>query len=122
VLCPGNEEGYAGCRALIFPGIEDFGLVPVEVQAAGRPVIAYGRGGVLESVIPYENPQNPGTGIFYQDATPDALIMAVKAFEKVQEHFDTEKTRANAMKFDKRYFSEAFRNFIVQHTNADGGI
>ncbi len=113
---------YAGCRALIFPGVEDFGLVPVEVQAAGRPVIAYGRGGVLESVVPYENSQNPGTGIFYHEATPDALAMAVKAYEKVQDHFDAEKIRTHAMKFDARHFSEAFHELVAQYMGGAGSL
>jgi glycosyltransferase involved in cell wall biosynthesis len=111
---------YARCQALIFPGIEDFGLVPVEVQASGRPVIAYGGGGVLESVIPYENSENPGTGMFYYDATPDGLAAAVKGYEKIQDHFDSEKIRAHAMKFDTHYFSEAFQNLVAQYMDGSG--
>ena len=99
---------YAGCRALIFPGVEDFGLVPVEAQASGRPVIAYGRGGVLESVIPYVSSDQPGTGIFYEVQSPSAIVNAVKAFEKIEDHFDPDWIRKNAMRFDRERFLEAF--------------
>ena len=64
------------CRALIFPGEEDFGIVPVEAMAAGRPVIAYGRGGVLDTVI------DGHTGIFFDDPTVDSLVGAIDRFLK----------------------------------------
>src|SRR3989442_12590464 len=64
---------YQQCRALVFPGEEDFGLVPVESQACGRPVIAYGRGGALESVAPGV------TGIFFGEQTPDGLMAGIRA-------------------------------------------
>lgn len=67
---------YARCRALIFPGEEDFGIVPVEVQASGRPVIAYKRGGILDTVRDNE------TGIFFDQCNADALILAVERFEE----------------------------------------
>lgn len=65
----------ASCRALIFPGEEDFGIVPVEAMASGRPVIAYGRGGVLDSVVDGE------TGVFFREQTVEALVDAVERFE-----------------------------------------
>ena len=67
---------YRTARGLVFPGHEDFGLVPVEAQACGCPVIAYGKGGVTESVVAWE------TGIFFQDPTPEALREAVEDIEK----------------------------------------
>lgn len=69
------KDHMARCKALIFPGEEDFGIVPVEVMASGRPVIAYGRGGILDTVVPGE------TGLLFQDQTVDALIKAVTDFE-----------------------------------------
>ena len=66
---------YAGARALLFPGIEDFGIVPVEAQAAGTPVIAYGRGGALETVRDGE------TGLFFPEQTVESLCHAIEEFE-----------------------------------------
>ena len=103
---------YAGCRALIFPGVEDFGLVPVEVQAAGRPVIAYGKGGALESVIPFKDRNAPGTGLFFKQQTPLAIIEAVEAFERVEEHFSPGTIRENALRFDVKKFVEEFKKYI----------
>ncbi len=103
---------YAGCRALIFPGVEDFGLVPVEVQATGRPVIAYGRGGVLESVVPYRDPARPGTGLFFKDQTPVAIMEAVKTFEKIEGDFNSLRIRENALRFGRKRFLKEFRELI----------
>src|SRR5438093_840145 len=72
---------YGGCQALIFPGEEDFGIVPLEAQACGRPVIAYEKGGVLETVIPVTpNAERGGspTGIFFSEQTPEDLVRAVE--------------------------------------------
>lgn len=70
------KEHFARCKALIFPGEEDFGIVPVEVQAAGRPVIAYGKGGALDTVI------DGKTGILFKPSTTDGLIAAIERFEQ----------------------------------------
>ena len=67
-----NRELYRRCRCLIFPGEEDFGIVPVEAQACGRPVVAYGKGGALESVV--ENV----TGVFFMEQTEEALLAAIE--------------------------------------------
>lgn len=71
---PVLKDHMARCRALIFPGEEDFGIVPVEVMASGRPVIAYGRGGALDSVVDGE------TGMFFHEQTTEALEQAVREF------------------------------------------
>ena len=76
---------YGSCQALIFPGEEDFGIVPLEAQACGRPVIAYEKGGVLETVIPVTaNAESGGspTGIFFSEQTPEDLIKAVELYQK----------------------------------------
>ncbi len=108
---------YARCRALVFPGVEDFGLVPVEVQAAGRPVIAYGKGGVVESVIPYVDKTHPGTGVFFKEQTPSAIMEAVEAFEKIEDHFDPTRMRENALRFDKGRFTKEFMSLIHDVTD-----
>ena len=63
------------CKALLFPGLEDFGIVPVEAQACGRPVICYGKGGVLDTVIDGE------TGVYFKEQTVESLKKAIKKFE-----------------------------------------
>ena len=79
------RENYARCRALLFPGEEDFGIVPVEAQSFGRPVIAFGRGGALETVVG-GSPTEPGapeasTGIFFAEQSADSLAAAIRLFE-----------------------------------------
>ncbi len=86
------------CRALILPGAEDFGITAVEAQAAGRPVIAYGAGGALESVIPWE------TGVFFGEQKPEVLYEAIQAFER--RSWDPCRAHANAARFDKHRFQQ----------------
>ncbi len=85
------REAYAGARALLFPGVEDFGIVPVEAQAAGTPVIAYGVGGVRETVVEGE------TGIFFPEQTVESLCAAIEEFEG--RTWSVEKCRQKAAKF-----------------------
>src|SRR3989304_7939388 len=87
------REYYRGCRAFIFPGEEDFGISPVEAQACGKPVIAYGRGAILETVIPY--PRENCTGVFFDQPEAESLLRAIDLFERTQ--FDTEAIRRNAL-------------------------
>ena len=84
---------YAGARALLFPGIEDFGIVPVEAQSAGTPVIALRAGGALESVIENE------TGLFFDTQSPEALAEAILHFESVS--WDSALCRRQAGKFSR---------------------
>lgn len=78
----GLRRAYATCRALVFTAEEDFGIVPVEAMASGRPVIAYGRGGVLDSILPGE------TGLFFAEQSAASLAEAVRAFEEWVPGFD----------------------------------
>jgi glycosyltransferase involved in cell wall biosynthesis len=108
-----NEEVrnyYRGCKAFIFPGEEDFGIAPVEAQACGKPVIAYGRGGVLESVIPFPK-ENP-TGVFFDHPAPESLIQAIELFERNIDQFDSLQIRRNALQFHKNNFRDKIRSFI----------
>jgi len=99
---------YARSRALILPGEEDFGLTPVEALASGKPVIAVGRGGVLESV-----PQaDPAGGVFYEDSTDLHLAEAVKAFERVEAHFSADKLQAWATQFSEKNFDQRMRTVL----------
>ena len=87
---------YARCRALLFPGLDDFGIAPVEAQAAGRPVIAYGRGGATETVV------DDSTGVLFEEQSVDAVVEAVLTLQKLS--FDPEVCRRNAERFDRGEF------------------
>lgn len=102
---------YRSCRALIFPGEEDFGIVPVEAQSCGKPVIAYGKGGALETVIGYDG-SNEGrcTGIFFQHQTKTDLIAAIESFEKLR--WDTRFIHHHAQRFNEETFVENIGKFL----------
>ncbi len=91
---------YARCRALIFPGEEDFGIIPVEVMASGRPVIAYGRGGLTETVA------GGVSGLFFGEQTIPAIVRAIHQFEQMR--FDPRAIRAQAEKFSAARFAAEF--------------
>jgi glycosyltransferase involved in cell wall biosynthesis len=93
---------YRNARALLFTGEEDFGLTPLEAQATGRPVIAFAKGGVLETVT-------PRTGLFFSEQTSAALAAAVRQFETWEAGFRPEEARAQARRFSK----EAFQRGIL---------
>lgn len=95
---------YARCKAFIFPGIEDFGITPLEAQASGRPVIAFRTGGALETVL------DGKTGKFFDEQTPEALSDAVVAAEKME--FDPPAIRRHAERFDVEIFKIKIKKFI----------
>jgi glycosyltransferase involved in cell wall biosynthesis len=103
---PDNEllKLYQRCRALVFAGVEDFGLAPLEAQAAGRPVIAYGCGGFLETVV------DGKTGIFFNEQSSSSLIDAVRKFRKMD--FDTGLIRSHALQFDTNVFRHKIRDYV----------
>ncbi|MBN1600021.1 MAG: glycosyltransferase [Chitinispirillaceae bacterium] len=100
------EEYLSKARAFVFSAEEDFGIVNVEAQAAGLPVIAYGRGGALETVVENE------TGYFFYRQDPDALIETIQRFLKNEESFDPEKIRTNALRFPRARFEKEFKQFV----------
>jgi glycosyltransferase involved in cell wall biosynthesis len=107
-------ELYARCRALVYPQEEDFGIVPVEAQAAGRPVICYGRGGATETVVPLGGRGGaPPTGIWFTPQTAEALAAAVSRFEKAQGEFDPAAIRAHAERFGVERFRREIRAAIA---------
>jgi len=97
-------ECYSKCKAFIFPGEEDFGIMPVETQLAGTPVIAYGKGGALETVI------DGKTGVLFYEQTCEALIGAVKKFENMS--FNRNAVRENGLRFNKARFKNEFKGFV----------
>lgn len=108
-------DQYAHCRALLFPGEDDFGMVPVEAQSCGRPVIAYARGGALETVIgndSHERITEDPTGVFFAEQTVESLLHAMEVFEKSETSFDPVIARANAARFSSTRFREATIQFV----------
>lgn len=95
---------YAECRALVFPGEEDFGIVPVEAMASGRPVIAFAKGGATETVVEGE------TGTFFYEQTVEALLAAVERCIAME--FDTAKLVAHARQFSADHFKARMATFI----------
>jgi len=104
------RDYYRECRAFVFPGEEDFGIAPIEAQACGRPVIAYARGGILESVVPF--PQENPTGVFFSHPTAEPLIHAIDLFERNMDQFDSPRIRKNALRFDRNKFRDEMKTFI----------
>lgn len=92
------RDHYRRCQALLFPGLEDFGIVPVEAQACGTPVIAYGWGGAAETVLGADE-LRPGTGRFFTEQTAAALVEAMGWFEGHRHQFDEGMARQQAERF-----------------------
>lgn len=107
-----NEElrqHYAACRALVFPTQEDFGIVPLEANAAGRPVIALGIGGALETVIPIAPDLTTApTGVLFTPRSAEALQGAVRTFEAQETAFCPSALRQHALQFDRQHFKARF--------------
>jgi glycosyltransferase involved in cell wall biosynthesis len=103
---------YPRCRALLFPSLEDFGIAPLEAMAAGRPVIAFGRGGVRETVVPLDGADEPPTGLFFDAQTADALAAAILRFEANSHRFEPKALRARAEAFDRPVFRERLARYI----------
>lgn len=101
------EEHFSACKALLYPGVEDFGIVPLEVMASGRPVIAFGRGGALETVVEGK------TGLFFHEQSVEALVAALTRFEAAADGFVPADIRAHALKFDTRRFERDLRRYLA---------
>jgi glycosyltransferase involved in cell wall biosynthesis len=104
------REHMRNARAFLFAAEEDFGIVPLEAQACGTPVIAYGRGGALETIVPAHQPG--GSGLFFAEQSPDAIAHAVRTFEALRPGVDASHCRANALRFATGRFRREFITFI----------
>lgn len=105
-----------GARAFLFAAEEDFGIAPVEAQARGVPVIAYGRGGALETVRGLDH--DAPTGVFFSDQSEDAIVQAVRQFETHAERIAPVACRRNAERFAERVFREQFAAFVDREWQA----
>jgi len=122
---------YARCRALLFPGLEDFGITPLEAMASGRPVIAYGRGGARETVVPLELPSAMGerrasdeddrragshapTGVFFGEQTVEGVVGAMEVFEAKSARFEPKALRDHALNFDRQVFKDHISAFVAE--------
>jgi len=101
---PTLRDLYRGCRAVIMPGVEDFGIVPLEAMACGKPAVVFAEGGGAESVVPGE------TGVVFHEPTPAALRAAVDSLGGIR--FNTSALRARAESYGRRVFESRFREFV----------
>jgi len=109
------RENLAGCRALLFPGEEDFGIAPVEAQSFGRPAIVYASGGVLETVrgvFKGQSGVDAPTGVFFSQQTKESLAEAILSFEMRRGEFLPESIRAHSLQFDSEIFKRRFTSFV----------
>jgi glycosyltransferase involved in cell wall biosynthesis len=117
------HEQYAHCRALLFPGEEDFGMVPVEAMSFGRPVIAFGRGGATETVRGAVLEDSEGvspTGIFFKEQTEQSMIDALLAFEQGEDQFSPFLIRQHSQQFSETRFRERFSDFVGNRVSEFG--
>jgi len=111
------REQFAHCRAFLFPGEEDLGATPVEAMSFGRPVIALGKGGVLDTVNgmrPGEPFQPDHTGVFFEKQNVESLMEAMLAFEAIESQFSSESLRESALYFDEPRFRKQLYEYVEQ--------
>ncbi len=104
----GVRQALENCRALLFPGEEDFGIVPLEAMASGKPVIAYGSGGVLDTV-------RGDTGVLFNTQSTDSLRRAIQEFEERESDFQAADIALHASSFSKQRFQEQLRDLLALH-------
>lgn len=103
-------------RAFVFAAEEDFGITPVEAQASGTPVIAFGKGGVLETIRPYG--ERNATGVFFSEQTAESLINAVRHFDTIKDSILPKDCRENALKFSAQRFHDELDEYIKKKWQA----
>jgi glycosyltransferase involved in cell wall biosynthesis len=107
---------YEDAKAFIFAAEEDFGIAPVEAQALGLPVIAYGKGGTTETIIPINGPcaKKNATGLFFFEQTADGLIGAINEYERREREFNPADARQNAERFSEDRFVDGIKKFVTE--------
>jgi glycosyltransferase involved in cell wall biosynthesis len=111
---------YADARAFIHAAVEDFGIAPVEAQAAGLPVIALGKGGALETIVGLGAGPAP-TGVHFAEQTVDGLLDGLSVFEEYEDRFNPDTCRRNARRFDESVFRRRMSVILDQALNGDEG-
>lgn len=106
------KEKMQHAKAFVFAAEEDFGITPVEAQACGTPVIAYGRGGALETVCGLDS--NKLTGLFFQEQNEKSIVNAINIFENNADIITAENCRENADRFATKYFEDKFREVVFK--------
>jgi glycosyltransferase involved in cell wall biosynthesis len=101
---------YAECQAFIFPQHEDYGITPLEANAAGRPVIAFGAGGILDTMIPYAGDASVATALLFEKQELGHLIEAIRKFDTL--NFSPKFIRSNAERFHENFFIEKIQNYV----------
>ena len=109
------RDYYRNCKALIYAGVEDFGIIPVEAQACGKPVIAYGRGGLLDTVIGpsiknYHDHRGFKSGLFFDEQSPGSISRALEVFQTLE--FNSADIAGNAQNFSREIFTSSFQDLI----------
>lgn len=102
---------YANCRAFLFTGEDDFGMTPVEAMSYGKPVIAYGKGGALESIV------DGKTGLFFDEPTAESLAMAIKRFNETADTFSPQVAKSRAELFSDAVFDKEIKKYIETEWN-----
>jgi glycosyltransferase involved in cell wall biosynthesis len=105
---------YSECRALLFAANEDFGIVPVEAQAYGRPVLAFGEGGCLETIKVDPSDISRSTGILFPEQTAESLAKAILEFEAVEDQFVPQAIRQHALQFDRDIFETNIKLYVEE--------
>jgi glycosyltransferase involved in cell wall biosynthesis len=99
-------------KAFIFAAEEDFGIAPLEAQASGTPVIAYGKGGALETIAGSGTVGRKRTGVFFYHQTTESIISAIQEFESLSEKISPDDCRSNAMRFSPQRFCKEFKGYV----------
>ncbi len=106
------EEFMSRAKAFVYAACEDFGMAPVEAQACGTPVVAYGAGGALETVVDLRTSPDSGTGLFFPEQSVTAIVQAIEQFEQYRQKFDPQNARSQAAKFTPKIFEERYLNWV----------
>jgi glycosyltransferase involved in cell wall biosynthesis len=99
-------------RAFVFAAEEDFGIAPLEAQACGTPVIAFGKGGIRETILGLDDPH--ATGIFFEEQTVASVVDALSRFDREEHRITPDSCRANALRFSSDRFRREFRSYVEQ--------